>query len=352
MRLPRWLKWEFWPFWLTYIPVYPYLLFKSMRFASIGFFTAANPGLACGGFVEYSKQALLNHFSPDQLPAGYRLEYPPAAGDITKKMAELNLDFPVILKPDIGERGFGVEKIDCPDELEPYLAGASGALLLQEYISGELEYGVMTVRDPGSGKMEITSLVLKEPLSVTGDGRSNLWRLIVNSERGWYHRKMLKTLFARRLEEIPPVGEPVVLVRIGSHSRGATFRDGNHLISDALVKTFDLAARRIPGFFLGRFDVKAEDFSALEAGSFKIMEVNGVNSEPAHIYDPDTGLLRGWRDLLCHWKYICRISAWNIENGAQPMSGSALIKAIRKHYRDQRNTMRGKHLSNSFRERI
>ncbi len=336
MRKPKWLRWEFMPFWLFYVPVYVYLLFRAIRFGRLGWFLAANPGLEYGGFVEYSKESMLSRFPARYVPAGRRFSEVPRPQEVRDAMKDLALDFPVILKPDIGERGYGVARIDDDQQLIDYLknwgSGEARALLLQAYVPYRAEYGVMLLRLPGEKRPRISSLVIKEPLIVTGDGTSTLSELIYQGERTWLHRTMLRDTFESELDYVLPAGEEKLLADIGNHVRGSTFRNGNSLISEKLLDTFEPLFESIPGFHIGRFDVKAEDFYALESGKFSIMEVNGVNSEPAHIYDPDMKIFAAWADLLGHWQYISRISAANLEAGAQPEKASELISALRRHY--------------------
>src|SRR6266487_3046851 len=47
----RWTHWEFWPAWLFYIPVVLYYFWLAVRYRSLSLPTAANPGMATGGFV-------------------------------------------------------------------------------------------------------------------------------------------------------------------------------------------------------------------------------------------------------------------------------------------------------------
>ena len=48
---------------------------------------------------------------------------------------------------------------------------------------------------------------------------------------------------------------------------------------------------------------------------FKIIEVNGVNSEPAHIYEPSYSLLKAYRDIFHHMEIIYEISEMNLALG-------------------------------------
>ena len=58
-------KWEFWPTWLFYLPVYVVYLWYSLRARTIMFFSASNPGMFMGGFVDYSKYDILKNIIGD-----------------------------------------------------------------------------------------------------------------------------------------------------------------------------------------------------------------------------------------------------------------------------------------------
>jgi len=97
--------------------------------------------------------------------------------------------------------------------------------------------------------------------------------------------------------------------------------DGNHLINSELLNFFDALSYQIPHFHYGRFDLKApseEDF--MNASGIKFLEVNGVNAEPAQIYDPNARFWKGVRTLLWHWKIIYTISLENKKKGVKPVS--------------------------------
>jgi hypothetical protein len=48
------------------------------------------------------------------------------------------------------------------------------------------------------------------------------------------------------------------------------------------------------------------------------MEINGVNAEPTHIYHPDYGILKAYRDIFSHMKIIYEISEQNRSLGIKP----------------------------------
>lgn len=339
-------RFEFWPFQLFYTPVYLHLLAAAMRKGRLAGFVAANPGIPFGGLLEYSKQAISEQLPQQKVPQTVVVSMSSSLAQVESALGVQRLEYPLILKPDRGERGFMVEKVSDRHALADYLsrahsfcrklndAGLNGAtekLLIQRYVDEPSEFGVMYVRRPGARRGTITSIVHKELLSVTGDGVSTLEALIDRGERTRIHRQMLLDRVGEDRSTILASGERRYLVEIGNHARGATFRDATALVSDTLVSRIEPLARSIDGFFVGRFDIRCRDFAALESDAFHVIEVNGVNSEPAHIYDPEKSLLSAYRDLLGHWREVERISWVNRRNGTPVPSVRALLSAIRRH---------------------
>ena len=247
--LKKWLKWEFWPFWFFYIPVYVKYLWMSLKAGTMAFFTASNPLMEFGGFSDYSKYNVLKQIHSDFLPC---TEFFPFANAklVLERMNEKGIDFPIILKPDKGERGFGVEKIDQIKELENYFMthGQIGELLLQEYVGYSLELGIMYSRKASEKSGEITSIVMKEFLTVTGDGKSTLQEILTTDKRTAYYLDSLLDLYRNELEYVLENGKKKELVAIGNHCRGTTFLDANHLINEKLLKVFDRISIPIKGF--------------------------------------------------------------------------------------------------------
>jgi len=56
----------------------------------------------------------------------------------------------------------------------------------------------------------------------------------------------------------------------------------------------------------------------LAGEEFKIIEINGVNAEPTHIYDPNHTLAKAYRDIFFHMKIIYQISKQNRSLGIAP----------------------------------
>jgi hypothetical protein len=327
-------KWEFWPSWLFYLPVYALYLWYSLRARTLMFFSASNPGMYMGGFVDYSKYDILKKIPQNVVPKTILIEENDhQLKSVKSHLDQKEIDFPFILKPDRGERGYAVEKIDNESELEVYLKKFRTRLVIQEYASEKLEFGVLYYRMPDEQKGNISSVVQKVMPHVIGDGVSNLDSLLKTTERTSYYYTELSKAYTHRLNEIPEKDQELILSEIGNHCRGATFYNCNHLINERLIETFDNLSKQIDGFYFGRYDVKTDSEEDLYNGIFKIVELNGANSEPAHIYDPQMPLFKAYGFMFRHWKTIFRISIKNHKKGVPYMSMKEGISTTRNHFK-------------------
>ena len=314
--LTRIIRYEFWPFWLFYLPMYFYGLYLALRAGSFTYFTAANPGMKYGGAFDVHKYDILTLINPDFTPRGIRIRQDISTDDLAVLMKESGLGFPLIVKPDIGERGKGVELVDDLRTLQTSLARQKGNMILQEYISWPLELGILYYKYPDGSGEEVSSVIIRDFLKVRGDGQTSLHRLMMKKNRAKLNLKHLLGRYKDRLNEIIPEGEEIVLEPIGNHNRGTCFLNGSRLINDQMLRVFSGIASDIPGFDYGRFDIKATGLDDLYQGkNIRILELNGVNSEPAHIYDPDYCLMIAYRDIARHMKIIYRISRMNHREG-------------------------------------
>jgi membrane protein DedA with SNARE-associated domain len=337
----RWTRWEFWPPWLAYLPVVPYILFLAIRYRSLTLFTAANPGIPSGGFVGESKSDILGQLSSvpefavlrDGLAAESRFR-------AVKEFLSVNgLSFPIVLKPDVGERGTGVVIAERDTDVAAYFQTSTGDTIVQRYVAG-LEFGVFYYRYPHESRGRILSITDKRFPSVTGDGASTIRDLVLRDERASCLAGMYFRALKRNPGEVPVRGEVVPLAKLGSHCRGAVFLDGGHLQTAALSSAVDAIASDFPGFYLGRFDVRASTVADLQAGRFEILELNGVSAEATHIYDPSVGILDAYRVLFTQWHIAFEIGAHNRQAGWQPMPLLDLIDLVRFRGKPGRPTSR------------
>lgn len=312
----RLTAWEYWPFGIVQFPLFIYWLWLSLRARSLLFFSACNPTIVLGGMFGESKHDVLR-LIPDQYKPRTILVNPhKTKGEVLSLMRDHHLSYPVIFKPDHGERGFMVKKITSEQEVELYLNSFNKDFIIQEFLDLPLEFGIFYARMPDEPKGYVTSVVIKDMLTVTGDGSSTLQELILNKPRAKLQWPKLKQAHAGQLHHIIPAGENYVVNAIGNHSLGTTFINGEHLINRQLSKTFDTLSKQIDGFYFGRYDLRCSSIEDLYAGRIKIMELNGCGAEPAHIYHPGFSLFRALIILFKHWRNIFRISIQNHKRGA------------------------------------
>lgn len=330
----RWIKlskWEYWPTSIIYFPVFVYYLYLSIRSGSMLFFTRTNPGIEMGGLFGASKYRQLQHLSDECKPITLLFQPGIKLHVLKYTLYHHGISFPFIIKPDCAERGIGVHLVEDEVYLENILSDISYAFLVQQYIDYEFEAGVFVYKIPGSTAIEIPSLVLKEFLWVKGDGKSNLRELILKHERALMAWPKLSKRLGNKMLKVPAENEVVCLEPIGNHNRGTAFLDGRHLIQADMHVFYSELLQQLPEFYYGRFDLRAptqQDF--LQNKNIKILEVNGVNAEPAHIYDPGASLGKGITTLLQHWKVIYTIARINQKNG----NSTQTFREALHHYRE------------------
>lgn len=326
-RARRWTRFEFWPLPVVYGPVVLAILWEAIRHRSLSVATAVNPCMPAGGWVGESKADILEGLDSgageeNPKPIARFARIPPDASidarwaKFEASMGALKLAYPVVLKPDVGQRGQGVAVIRSPGEGRDWLRSHGDLAILQEYVSGE-EYGVFWLRPPGAEGGRIFSITAKRFPSVVGDGVRTLEHLILGDERAVCMADVYRNRFAERLFEIPGAGEVVPLAEIGNHCLGAVFLNGAELATPALTKAIDELSLGYRGFHFGRYDLRVPSAEDLAAGrGFKVIELNGATSEATHIYDPEVGALRAWGTLIRQWRWLFRIAAHNARQGA------------------------------------
>ena len=319
-RLLRYRHFEFWPMELFYPPVVVYFIGLAVWYRSLRAPFDANPGIPNGGVVGESKSFILSTM-PDLGDAGlkfnaFELDQQSLLPRVTTWMNLVGIQFPIILKPDIGQRGSGVRVIESAEGIEEYARGRSFRVIAQEYSPYPEEVGINYVRAPNESRGRIVGVTRKRFPTLTGDGVSTLTELILRDERARY---MASTYLKRHeavRDRVLEVGEVFRLVESGNHCQGAVFEDGAALMTPALEAAIDRFASQIPGFHVGRFDLRFESESRLRAGrDFKVIELNGAAGEATQIYDRKMRLVDAYRILFRQLDLLFQIGTENRANG-------------------------------------
>lgn len=273
-----------------------------------------------GGMFGESKFEVMEKVPEDVKPKTILVRLPVTVEELMVQLKENGLSFPVIFKPDLGERGWMVKKINNTHEAVNYLKVIKINFIAQEHVDLPLEYGVFFRRYPHEAKGVVTSIVGKEMLGVVGDGKKSLQQLILEKDRAKLQWKTLREVYRDRLNEVIRQGEKMELVSVGNHCLGTTFLNNNYLISEKLSDSFDRISRQVEGFYFGRYDLRTASVEDLENGKVRIMELNGCGAEPAHIYEPGFSLAEAIGVLLRHWRDIYLISTGNHRRGVAYIS--------------------------------
>jgi membrane protein DedA with SNARE-associated domain len=132
----RYRRWEFWPAWMFYLPVLAMYVWLSVRYRGLVLPMVANPSLRNGGLIGESKIDILRALmsaAPENVADGYLLGTGPLPQRIEqfhRFCREQSIQYPLVLKPNIGQRGAGFRVISCRTEAERYLAHVEADVIL------------------------------------------------------------------------------------------------------------------------------------------------------------------------------------------------------------------------------
>lgn len=344
---------EYWPAWAFYTPLAPYLLWQGARHGLMSP-TCCNPGVGKGGgLIGESKCEILGAMSdPAIMPYALIPAGPAPETRVRVALDALASDgrlggWPVILKPDAGQRGYAVRLARDPDDVQRYFRDVHAPVVIQRYHPGPHECGILWIRgytrpdSPPGLTGGIYAVTRKDFATVVGDGRRTLERLILDHPRYRCQAPVFLARFPDARRRRPAEGERVRLGEAGNHCQGTLFRDGSDLITPELEARIDAIAAGFRGtdghgFDFGRFDVRYESDEALRNGEgFGIVELNGITSEATNLYDPARGPLWAYSILFGQWRELFRIGAERRASGFRPLGVRETITLVRAHFRER-----------------
>jgi hypothetical protein len=156
-----------------------------------------------------------------------------------------HMKYPLILKPTICTRnGSGIKKINSFQEITKYIDNKNFKdYLVQEYIDTEYEVGLLYERNPLKSTGSIISIVEVKQLGdnfIRNDDKNN--------GINYNHKKEYDRVFNR-----------------------------SDWISLKLTETIDTISKKIPNFYVGRYDIKFSNINDFIKGkNFYILEANGT----------------------------------------------------------------------------
>lgn len=332
---------EFWPGWLFYAPVFIFWVAQSIRYRSVTLPSLANPLINAGGICGESKNDIFALAGPLARP--FIADYVPLttaghndADDLTLAKAAITaagLSYPLVAKPDMSCNGVGVRIVRDDAELAAYLAAFPRAtrLQLQSLVTMPGEAGIFYIRHPHEPCGRITSVTLKFPPTVIGDGTSTIRALIAADARLAAVSHLLLPKLGPKAGDIPAPGAETRLVFVGNHCRGSTFKDGINIVTPALTARIDEIVKDMAELYFTRIDLRYESLEDLQAGkNFKIIEFNGSGSEATHIWDPKMTIREAYKTQFFHYGESFEIGAAIRAEGRKPI-GLARLFTLWRH---------------------
>jgi hypothetical protein len=308
--------WQRWHFYLFYFPVSYVWLIYFIKSRSVWFYTASNPTLAFGGFEGEGKSKMYEQLPLHLCPKSLFINPLTSFVDVLEQVRSLRFSYPFIVKPDIGMKGILFRKIENRQQLQKYHQHMPAVYIIQELIDLPYEVSVFYCRIPRENKGSITALIQKNLLEVTGDGHSTLADLAAKHSEAKSLMKKISKEHSQQLNTILRPGEKFCFSLIANLFNGAKFINLQDEIDDSITSVFDDISHRSQ-FYYGRYDIKCVSINDLKEGkNFKILEFNGAGSVPNHIYTGTYSLLKAYKEILKHWKYLFEISRLNCKNGS------------------------------------
>lgn len=334
--------WESWPFELLYMPLTVFLLWYIIKSRAVWFFTSSNPKLTFGGLEGEPKKEMYDLLPEGSFPPTFNVFPHEDFSEMQKKLHQYKIEYPLIVKPEIGGQGILLRKIDDEVALKHYHSLMPWEYIVQSLVQYPMEVSVFYIRHPKKAKGIITGFLHKIPLFVTGTGTDTLENLISKHPKGVKRVDELYGKHKERWNEVLQNGERYMLSYAANHNRGAQFIDLKNHIDDKLIAVFDEISLRINDFFYGRYDIMCTNIDDLKEGkNFTILEYNGCGAEPNHIYDTGYTLISAYKEILKHWKALYEICRYNRKQGIEPwpfMKGIMFLKDSRRHITEMKKT--------------
>jgi hypothetical protein len=332
--------WEAWPFKLLYAPITPVWLWYILRSGYVWFFTPSNPKLTFGGMEGEPKKEMYDLLPKHLYPPTFNVLPKEDFKSIETKLTENKIDYPLIVKPEVGGQGILFRKLDTQEELQHYHSLMPFEYIVQQLVHYPMEVSVFYIRHPKNTKGIVTGFLHKIPMQVVGNGVQTLEELILNHPKGQKRTEELYKKHTEKWNSIIPSGEKYMLSYAANHNRGAQFIDLKEHIDEKLASVFDEISHSINDFFYGRYDIMCTNVNDLKNGNnFTILEYNGCGAEPNHFYDTGYTLIDAYKEILKHWKALYAISMYNKQQGIQPwprQKGKQFLSDTKKLYAEMK----------------
>ena len=204
-------NWEQWPFKILYAPIAPVWVWYMIRSRAVWFFTPSNPKLTFGGMEGEPKKEMHELLYPGFCPEYFNVKPSSNFCEIKKQLHLTGINYPLIVKPEIGGKGILFRKIESEAHLKEYHSKIPVEYFIQEFVKYPLEVSLFYYRFPFEKKGTITGFLQKVPMRVTGDGEHTLEELLLKNLKTKKRIGELKLKHAGNFNKIIPEGEIYIL---------------------------------------------------------------------------------------------------------------------------------------------
>lgn len=274
-----------------------------------------------GGIVEESKWDMYLKSPKDKMPNTALLPSTRDKTDLEEFLSKHKLSFPLIVKPDLGMRGKGIRKLHNMEDLINFNPDPKFKFLIQEFLAFSKEIGLFIFRSPKTDKWQISSIMERGFPTITGNGKNTIEELIRKNARTFLQLERWKVQQRFEFEKVLSHGEELKLDHIGNHRLGTKFIDVQTKNNESLVKAIGDYCEQIEGLEYGRLDIVFNTWEELSQGeNFCVIEINGANAEPSHIYDPKHSIFYAWKGLYYHFRIQYLLAKKSRKKGLKAVS--------------------------------
>lgn len=304
---------QFWPLLLRY-------------WKDISLFSWVNPSIRNWWLTEYDKHTIY-----ECIPAKYMITHVdilettfPGKECMSLYHQQNHIQFPCMLKANVGERGVGIYFISTEEkrndlmekyehEKEPWQPST-----LQTFCDWPEERCLQFYRHPDHW-MQIWSLVKRNIPYVIGNAIDTVKTLIAKLPLSESQQKKVITTLEHEEPEtliyIPYAWQSVQVVRKASIDFWTTYTDVTKTLATQQKQQLntlleDLLAQ-LPRLFVGRFDIKAKSLDWLLWGELRIIECNAWWWIPTHVYDESLSIQEKYAILEHHFETMKEIATIN-----------------------------------------
>jgi len=314
------MAWQQLPFLVQFWP-----LFLKYR-KDITLFNRVNPSIRNGWLTEYDKHSIYKN-----LPKEYTITYVdilqpdfPGKEQMNTHHKENNIQFPCMIKANVGERGVWIYYISTPEKRDELMKRYNEELILrqpstlQSFCDWPEEWCLQFYHHPERG-IQIWSLVKRNIPYVLGNEIHTVEELMkelpISPAQHQYIYSTLQAEEPETITYIPEKDERIQVVRKASIDFWTTYSDSTTTLTETQYKKLhtllEKLLTKLPLLSIWRFDLKAKHLDWLLAWEIRLIECNAGWWIPTNVYDESLSIQEKYTILETHFELMKEIALIN-----------------------------------------